>query len=63
MGAVAFAVLADLARPSVRAQAYSITGIAIGAWFMIGLLAGPLLAAQIGLNDYSLLWRGWDFSP
>jgi predicted MFS family arabinose efflux permease len=34
----------------VRAQAYSITGIAIGASFMIGLLAGPFLAAQIGLN-------------
>ena len=46
VGAVAFAVLADLTRPSVRAQACTITGIAIGASFMIGLLAGPLLAAQ-----------------
>ena len=50
VGAVAFAVLADLTRPSVRAQAYTITGIAIGASFMIGLLAGPILAAKIGLN-------------
>ena len=50
VGAVAFAVLADLTRPSVRAQAYTITGIAIGASFMIGLLAGPFLAANIGLN-------------
>jgi MFS family permease len=50
VGAVAFAALADLTRPNVRAQAYTITGIAIGVSFMIGLLAGPLLAAQIGLD-------------
>ena len=50
VGAVAFAALADLTRPTVRAQAYTITGIAIGASFMIGLLAGPLLAAHFGLD-------------
>jgi MFS family permease len=50
VGSVAFAALADLTRPSVRTQAYTITGIAIGASFMIGLLAGPFLAAQIGLG-------------
>ena len=50
VGSVAFASLADLTRPSVRAQAYTITGIAIGASFVIGLLAGPFLAAQIGLG-------------
>ena len=50
VGSVAFAALADLTRPSVRTQAYTITGIAIGASFMIGLLAGPLLAAHIGLS-------------
>ena len=50
VGSVAFAALADLTRPSVRAQAYTITGIAIGASFMIGLLAGPFLAAHIGLS-------------
>jgi predicted MFS family arabinose efflux permease len=50
VGAVAFAALADLTRPGVRAQAYTITGIAIGASFVIGLLAGPFLAAQIGLG-------------
>jgi MFS family permease len=49
VGSVAFAALADLTRPSVRTQAYTITGIAIGTSFMIGLLAGPFLAAQIGL--------------
>ncbi|MGE5218457.1 MAG: MFS transporter [Chloroflexota bacterium] len=50
ISSVAFAVLADLTRPEVRTQAYTITGIAIGASFVVGLLAGPLLAAQIGLN-------------
>lgn len=50
VGSVAFAALADLTRPSVRAQAYTITGIAVGVSFMIGLLAGPFLAAQVGLN-------------
>ena len=50
VGSVAFAALADLTRPSVRTQAYTITGIAIGGSFMIGLLAGPFLAAQIGLG-------------
>jgi len=50
VGSVAFAALADLTRPNVRTQAYTITGIAIGASFMIGLLAGPFLASRIGLN-------------
>jgi MFS family permease len=50
VGSVAFAALADLTRPNVRAQAYTITGIAIGASFMIGLLGGPFLAAQVGLS-------------
>jgi MFS family permease len=60
VGSVAFAALADLTRPSVRAQAYTITGIAIGASFMIGLLAGPFLAAHIGLNGlfYALALLG-----
>ncbi len=50
VGSVAFAALADLTRPDVRTQAYTITGIAIGVSFMVGLLAGPFLAAQMGLN-------------
>jgi len=50
VGSVAFAALADLTRPSVRTQAYTITGIAIGTSFMVGLLAGPFLAAKIGLS-------------
>lgn len=50
VGSVAFAALADFTRPSVRTQAYTITGIAVGVSFMIGLLGGPFLAAQIGLS-------------
>jgi len=61
VGAVAFAVLADLTRPTVRAQAYTITGIAIGASFMIGILAGPLLASEIGLNGLFYLLASLGF--
>jgi MFS family permease len=61
VGSVAFAALADLTRPEVRTQAYTITGIAIGVSFMVGLLAGPFLAAQIGLNGlfYLLAFLGF----
>jgi MFS family permease len=50
VGSVALAALADLTRPSIRAQAFTVTGIAIGSAFMIGILGGPLLAASIGLS-------------
>ena len=50
VGSVALAALADLTRPTVRTQAFAITGIAIGSAFVIGLLGGPLLAASIGLR-------------
>jgi len=50
VGSVALAALADFTRPAVRTQAFTITGIAIGSSFMIGLLGGPVLAAHIGLN-------------
>ena len=58
VGSVAFAALADVTRPSVRAQAYTITGIAIGSAFMIGIVAGPLLAARIGLDGLFYLLAG-----
>lgn len=61
VGSVAFAALADLTRPNVRAQAYTITGIAIGSSFMIGLLAGPFLAAKIGLNGLFYLLAFFSF--
>ncbi len=50
VGSVALAALADLTRPTVRTQAFTITGIAIGSAFMIGILGGPFLAAHVGLN-------------
>ena len=50
VGSVAMAALADLTRPAVRTQAFTIAGIAIGSAFMIGVLAGPLLASSIGLS-------------
>lgn len=50
VGSVALAALADLTRPTVRTQAFAITGIAIGSSFVIGLLGGPVLAASIGLH-------------
>jgi MFS family permease len=50
VGSVALAALADFTRPTVRTQAFTIIGIAIGSAFMIGILAGPILAAQIGLS-------------
>ena len=50
VGSVALAALVDLTRPTVRTQAFTVTGIAIGSSFMIGILGGPLLAASIGLS-------------
>ncbi len=50
VGSVALAALADLTRPTVRTQAFTITGLAIGSAFIIGILGGPLLAARIELS-------------
>lgn len=50
VGSVALAALADLTRPTVRTQAFTITGIAVGSAFMIGILGGPLLATYLGLS-------------
>jgi MFS family permease len=58
VGSVAFAALADVTRPSVRTQAYTITGIAIGSAFVMGILAGPLLAARVGLDGLFYLLAG-----
>lgn len=71
VGSVAIATLADLTRPGVRAQAFAVTGIAIGSAFMLGLLAGPALAGHIGFKGLfyllalmgvlALLVAGWFF--
>jgi MFS family permease len=51
VGAVAMAALGDLTRPRVRAQAFTISGIAIGVAFIFGLLVGPFLAAHFGFSS------------
>jgi MFS family permease len=61
VGSVALAALADLTRPTVRTQAFTIIGIAIGSAFMIGLLGGPLLAASIGLSGLFYLLAALGF--
>ena len=62
IGSVALAALADLTRPAVRTQAFTITGIAIGSSFMIGILGGPLLAASIGLSGLFYVLAALAFS-
>ncbi len=62
IGSVALAALADVTRPAVRTQAFTITGIAIGSAFMIGILAGPLLAASIGLSGLFYVLAALAFS-
>ena len=71
VASVAIATLADMTHPNIRAQAFAVTGITIGSAFMLGLLAGPLLAAQIGfsglfyllaaLGALATLTAGWFF--
>ncbi|MCH8029203.1 MAG: MFS transporter [Candidatus Dadabacteria bacterium] len=51
IGAVAIAALGDLTRPEVRAQAFTIVGMTIGAAFVIGLIGGPVLAAHFGFGS------------
>jgi len=43
------AFLADLTRPEVRTRAMFAIGMSIGATFVVSLVAGPLLAAAIGV--------------
>lgn len=62
IGSVALAALADITRPAVRTQAFTVTGIAIGSAFMIGILGGPLLAASIGLSGLFYILAALAFS-
>jgi MFS family permease len=62
IGSVALAALADVTRPAVRTQAFTITGIAIGSAFMIGIVGGPLLAASIGLSGLFYVLAALAFS-
>ena len=51
ISSAAIASLGDLTRPEVRAQSFTIVGITIGAAFLIAIIAGPLLAAEIGFSS------------
>lgn len=51
VGAVAIAALGDSTRPQIRAEAFTITSIIIGASFIIGLIGGPFIAAKLGFKS------------
>jgi len=51
VSSVAIASLADVTRSEVRAQSFTIVGITIGVAFMIAIVIGPLLAAEIGFSS------------
>jgi MFS family permease len=61
VSAVAMATLGDLTRPHVRAQAFTVAGIAVGVAFTIGLLGGPFLAARFGFNALFYLLAALSF--
>ncbi len=52
------AFLADLTRPESRTRAMFVVGMSIGVSFVISLIAGPLLAAAIGVSGVFLLIGG-----
>lgn len=60
IGAVAIAALGDSTRPQIRAEAFTITAIIIGASFIIGLIGGPFIAAKLGFKSlfYTLTLLG-----
>lgn len=49
IAAAMMALLADLTREEVRTKAMAVVGMTIGASFALALIAGPLLAAWIGV--------------
>jgi len=51
IGAVAIAAVGDSTRPQIRAEAFTITSIIIGASFIVGLIGGPFLAAKLGFKS------------
>jgi MFS family permease len=58
LGAVSgpvMALLADLTRPESRTRAMFAIGMSIGASFVISLVAGPLLAAAVGISGVFVL--------
>ena len=51
ISSVAISSLGDITRSEVRAQSFTITGIIIGATFVLGMLLGPLLASKFGFDS------------
>ncbi|MCK5709689.1 MAG: MFS transporter, partial [Deltaproteobacteria bacterium] len=51
VSSVAIASLGDVRGPGVRAQSFTIVGITIGATFLLAIIIGPLLAAEIGFSS------------
>lgn len=51
VGSVAIASLGDSTRDEVRAQAFTITGIMVGATFILSLVIGPMLASFMGFKS------------
>jgi len=49
------AFLADLTRPAARTRAMFAIGLCIGASFVVSLVAGPLIAASIGVSGVFFL--------
>ena len=61
VSSVAMAALGDLTRPQVRAQAFTLVGMAVGAAFTMGLPGGPFLAAQLGFPGLFYLLAALSF--
>jgi MFS family permease len=51
ISSAAISSLGDITRTEVRAQSFTITGIIIGATFVVGMLLGPLLAGMLGFDS------------
>ncbi len=47
---MAIASLGDLTRHGVRAQSFTIVGVTIGGGFLLAMVLGPLLAAEVGFS-------------
>src|SRR5262249_20172593 len=50
VGSVALAALGDLTRPTVRTQAFTVTGLAIGSSFLLRFLGAPLFTSPFRLR-------------
>jgi len=50
IAAVVMALAADLSREEIRIRIMAVIGMSIGAAFMVSMIAGPILAASIGVS-------------